>query len=72
MLADRGAVYIDTTVRFAAHGHCQCTAQPVFSSNDYGEEATVMQYMASRKRRTPAQQASLRQYLNTNYSDFHG
>lgn len=72
MLADRGAVYSDTTARFAAHGHCKCSAQPVFSSSDYGEEASVMQYMASRKRRTPAQQAALREYLNTNYSDFHG
>jgi len=72
MLADRGAVYLDTTARFAAHGHCKCTAQPVFTSSDYGEEASVMQYMASRKKRTPAQQAALREYLNTNYSDFHG
>ena len=67
MLADRGAVYSDNTARFAAHGHCKCTAQPVFTSSDYGEEASVMQYMASRKRRTPAQRAALRDYLNTNY-----
>ena len=67
MLADRGAVYSDTTARFATHGHCKCTAQPVFTSSDYGEEASVMQYMASRKRRTPAQRAALREYLNTNY-----
>jgi hypothetical protein len=72
MLADRGAVYSDTTARFAAHGNCKCTAQPVFSSGDYGEEASAMQYLASRKKRTPAQQAALREYLNTNYSDFHG
>ena len=72
MLADRGAVYSDSTARFAAHGHCKCGAQPVFSSSHYGEEASVMQYMASKKRRTPAQQAALREYLNTNYSDFHG
>lgn len=72
MLADRGAVYSADTARFAAHTTCHCTAQPVFSSSDYGEEANVMQYMASRKRRTPAQQAQLREYLNTNYSDFHG
>jgi len=67
MLADRGAVYSDTTARFATHGHCKCTAQPVFTSSDYGEEASVMQYLASRKRRTPAQRAVLREYLNTNY-----
>jgi hypothetical protein len=72
MLASRGAVYTDQTARFATHGHCKCTAQPVFSSNDYGDEANAMQYVASRKRRTPEQQANLREYLNTNFSDFPG
>lgn len=67
LLSDRGAVYSDATARFAAHGHCHCTAQPVFSSQDYGEEASVMQYVASSRKRTPAQQAALREYLNTNY-----
>lgn len=72
MLAGRGAVYSDATARFAAHGHCKCTAQPVFTSSDYGEEASAMQYVASRKKRSPVQQAQLRDYLNTNYSEFHG
>ena len=72
MLAAKGAVYMDKTARFAAHTNCKCTAQPVFSSSDYGEEASVMQYMASRKRSTPESRARLRDYLNTNYSDFHG
>lgn len=72
MLAGKGAVYSEATARFAAHDNCHCTAQPVFSSEDYGEEANVMQYMASRKRRSPEQQARLREYLNTNYPDFHG
>lgn len=67
MLADKGAVYLDTTARFAAHTNCKCTAQPVFSTDDYGEEASVMQYVASSKRRTPARQAQLRDYLNANY-----
>lgn len=72
MLADKGAVYSDSTARFASHDHCGCTAQPVFSTSDYGEEASVMQYMASRKKRSQAQQERLREYLNTNYPDFHG
>jgi len=72
MLADRGAVYTEKSVRFAAHPNCKCSAQPVFSSEDYGEEASVMQYMASKKRRTPEQQANLRDYLNAYYEDFHG
>jgi hypothetical protein len=67
MLADRGAVYSDNTARFAAHGHCGCTAQPVFTTNDYGDEASAMQYVASQARRTPEKQARLREYLNANY-----
>ena len=67
MLADRGAVYIDKTARFAAHPSCKCTAQPVFSSEDYGEEANVMQYIASRRKRTSEQQEALREYLRINY-----
>lgn len=67
MLADRGAVFMDTTARFAAHTNCKCTAQPVFSSQDYGEEASVMQYVASRRKRTSEQQEALREYLRINY-----
>jgi len=75
MLADRGAVYSDATARFAAHNHCTCSAEPVFYSQGaevYGNEASVMQYLASRKKRTARQRATLREYLNTNYPDFHG
>jgi hypothetical protein len=67
MLADRGAVFSDKTARFAAHTNCKCTAQPVFSSSDYGDEANVMQYMASRRKRTSEQQEALREYLRVNY-----
>ena len=67
MLADRGAIFKDSTARFAAHPSCKCSAQPVFSSNDFGEEASVMQYMASKARRSEAQRATLRDYLNANY-----
>lgn len=67
MLADRGAVYKQSTARFAAHGHCLCSCSPVFDGQP-GEEANVMQYVASsRTRRSPAQQQKLREYLRTNY-----
>lgn len=80
MLADRGAVYREDTVRFAAHGKaengsggaCQCTAWPVFRSNDDGVSASVVQYVASKKRRTPEQQARVREYLNENFPDAPG
>lgn len=72
MLAAKGAIFSDQTARFAAHTHCHCTAQPVFSTNDFGEEASAMQYMASRRKRTPEQQAQLRDYLNTNFPNFPG
>jgi hypothetical protein len=67
MLADRGAVYKESTARFAAHRLCHCTAQPVFVGQDAGEEASVIQYVASKRSRTPAQQAALRDYLDSFY-----
>lgn len=67
MLADRGAVYKESTARFATHPGCNCTAQPVFGANDFGEEASALQYMASRRSRTPAQREALRNYLDSFY-----
>lgn len=67
MLADRGAVYKESTARFAAHPNCHCTAQPVFGVDDYGEEASAMQYLASRRSRSPEQKAALRSYLDSFY-----
>lgn len=67
MLADRGAVYKHDTVNFAAHPNCHCTAQPVFGVKDFGEEADVIQYMASRRNRTPKQRAELRGFLDSFY-----
>lgn len=72
MLAARGAVYKQDTARFAAHPHCNCTAQPVFTTNDTGEEASALQYKASQRNRTPKQRAELRDYLNTYYPDLPG
>lgn len=72
MLADKGAIYKHDTALFAAHPSCHCTAQPVFTTNDTGVEASVMQYKASAKNRTAKQQAELRTYLNTFYKDFPG
>jgi len=68
MLADRGAVYTERTARFSAHEHCHCTAAPAFVGYD-GPEASVQQYRASRRNRTPEQQAQLREYLKEHYSD---
>lgn len=68
MLADRGAVYKASTVRFAAHENCHCTAQPVFQGQG-GVEASTIQYIASRRNRTPKQQAQLRDYLAEFYGD---
>lgn len=71
MLAARGAVYTEATARFAAHENCHCTAAPAFVGYD-GPEADVTQYRASRRNRTPAQRAQLREYLNEHFSDLPG
>lgn len=67
MLADRGAVYKQATARFAAHTNCHCVAEPVFQGEAIGEEASVLQYTASKRSRTAAERAHLRDYLDTFY-----
>ena len=62
MLAGRGAVYKQDTAHFASHPNCHCTAQPVFQGHA-GEEANVVQYAASKRRRTEADRARVREYL---------
>jgi hypothetical protein len=69
MLADRGAVYRKDTAVFASHDSCMCTAAPVFKGGDVGPEATTAQYMQSKRRRTPAEKAFLRDYLEGNFPD---
>lgn len=82
MLAARGAVYTEATARFAAHGangrdgrkggDCMCIAGPAFGGQEIWAEATPMQYVASRKTRTPERRAELREYLNHNFPDAPG
>lgn len=69
MLAARGAVYRKDTATFAAHDDCMCTAAPVFKGGTIGPEASTVQYMASKRRRTPKEKAFLRDYLAGNYPD---
>lgn len=82
MLAARGAVYTQKTVRFAAHGavmsgnrrggNCECIAGPAFGGKEIWAEASPMQYLATRKRRNARQRANLREYLNDNFPDAPG
>lgn len=67
MLADRGAVYRQSTVMFASHPNCNCTAQPVFRDNDPGTEVGEFQYMASRRNKTAETRRRVRDYLDANY-----
>lgn len=66
MLADKGAIFTSATARFAAHKSCHCLAQPVFGDRA-GEQASALQYVASKKRRSDADRARLRNYLRENY-----
>jgi hypothetical protein len=70
MLADKGAVYTEATADFAAHTTCHCVCGPSFDLD--APQASVMQYVASSKNRTPAQRKALRDYLNQNYPDAPG
>lgn len=62
LLSERGAVYRQETARFASHSNCHCHAAPVFDGQD-GDEANVLQYVASKRRRTEADRQRLRDYL---------
>lgn len=68
MLAARGAVYREATAYFAAHGNCQCTVQPWFRGQP-GQEANVIEYIASRRKKTPAQRERVRQWIAAEYPD---
>lgn len=61
-LAARGAVYREASADFAAHDNCTCTCAPVFKGGALGPEASVMQYMASKRRRTPAERQRIREW----------
>jgi hypothetical protein len=67
MLADRGAVYRESSARFASHKSCHCTAAPVFKGGDVGEEASALQYAASTRRTSQRDRDRLRAYLAENY-----
>lgn len=70
MLADNGAVYTEASVRFAAHTTCHCVAGPSYDPT--APRVDVMQYVASRRRRSDADRARLREYLNKFYPDSPG
>lgn len=68
MLAGRGAVYKQASAYFASHGNCQCTVVPVFQGQA-GEEANVIEYMASRRNKTEKQRARVREWIAAEYPD---
>ena len=70
MLASRGAVYKEASARFASHTNCHCTAQPVFKgSGVVGPDASVMQYVASKRRPSARDRERVRAYLAENFGD---
>lgn len=63
LVADKGAIYKESTATFAAHDHCQCTAVPMFDGQVVGPEASAIQYIASKRQRTTAEKAALREWV---------
>lgn len=62
-MAAKGAVYRKDTATFAAHDSCQCTAVPAFRGQAIGPEASALQYVGSKRRRSPAEKARLREAI---------
>lgn len=63
-MADRGAVYKKTTVYFASHTNCMCTTAAAFVGQPHGPEASVEQYMASKRRRTDEEKADIKRWVS--------
>lgn len=64
MAAAKGAVYKRDTANFAAHPNCDCTAVQVYRDGRRGPEASALQYIGAKRRRTAAEKARLRAYLD--------
>jgi hypothetical protein len=64
MLAARGAVYTSRSAYFASHPACHCVAQPVWSTDDT-VQVSAIQFIGSKRNRTPADRARLNSYLST-------
>ena len=62
MLIARGAVYRESTARFASHDHCRCAAVPAFG----GRPRPVEPYTPSERTITDADRTRLRRYLREN------
>lgn len=59
MLIGRGEVYDASSATFASHDHCGCTAEPAFG----GQRVSVAQFAASKRRKTEADRARVREFL---------
>jgi hypothetical protein len=70
MIAGRGSVFSESTANFAAHKACHCVAGPSFDPD--APKASALQYVASKRDRTPAERAQLRAFLNANYANAPG
>lgn len=62
MLEARGAVYTDTSARFASHDHCRCQAVPAFS----GRPRPVDPYKPTARTVTDQDRARVRRWLADN------
>ena len=73
MLADRGAVYTEDTVRFASHDNCRCSASPQFSWGSGDRTVSTLPYQVSQRRLSERERRArldrAKEYIAANYSD---
>ena len=73
MLSDRGAVYTESTVRFASHDNCRCSAAPQFAWGRGDRTVSAVPYQASKRtvsdRERVARRDRVKKYLAVNYPD---
>ena len=73
MLADRGGVYTEATVRFASHDNCRCSAAPRFSLGPGDRRVSTVPNQVSKRPRNEAERKArnkrAKQYIAANYPD---
>lgn len=73
MLSDRGGVYTESTVRFASHDNCRCSAAPQFAWGRGDREVSMLPYEVSQRRLSERERRArlnrAKDYIAANYPD---
>lgn len=73
MLADRGGVYTENSVRFSSHDNCRCSAAPQFSWGIGDRKVSTVPFETSKRHRNEAERRNrlerAKKFIASNYPD---